>query len=216
MATPQVSRTPTGGWSTEEQTAWYLERIGRLHPRQAGEDVLVEVLPPNPQRVLDLGAGDGRLTALVLEHRPSVEEVVLIDRSPPMLRRATERFADDARVRVQAADMGDCVEPLGDFDLTISGFAIHHLEDRRKRQLFREIARALTPRGTFANLDVVASASPQRHAEFLDAIGRTDDDPEDKLAAIEDQLAWMREAGLCDVDCLWRWRGFALMVGERS
>ena len=41
--------------------------------------------PPSPLRVLDLGCGDGRLTAVVLEARPSVEEVVAVDRSAPML-----------------------------------------------------------------------------------------------------------------------------------
>jgi hypothetical protein len=63
-------------------------------------------------------------------------------------------------------------------------------------------------------LEVVASATPERHAEFLSAIGRTADDADDRLARVEDQLDWMRAAGLTNVDCLWRWRGFALLVGE--
>jgi hypothetical protein len=80
--------------------------------------------------------------------------------------------------------------------------------------LFAEVAELLAPAGVFLNLEVVASATPQRHAEFLEAIGRTADDPEDRLAPVEDQLAWMRAAGLVNVDCLWRWRGFALLVGD--
>ena len=74
----------------------------------------------------------------------------------------------------------------------------------------------LNPGGVFLNLEVVASASRKRHAEFLTAIGRTADDPEDRLASPEEQLGWMRDAGMVDVDCLWRWRGFALLVGEVS
>jgi tRNA (cmo5U34)-methyltransferase len=72
----------------------------------------------------------------------------------------------------------------------------------------------LTPGGVFANLEVVSSATPELHAAFRAAIGREEDDPEDKLAPVEDQLVWMREAGLVQVDCLWRWRGFALLVGQ--
>jgi tRNA (cmo5U34)-methyltransferase len=106
------------------------------------------------------------------------------------------------------------IASLGSFDLIVSGFAIHHLDNSRKRTLFGEIAAQLTQPGVFANLEVVASASPKRHEEFLQAIGRTADDPEDLLASVDDQLSWMRGAGMHDVDCLWRWRGFALLVGE--
>lgn len=66
----------------------------------------------------------------------------------------------------------------------------------------------------FLNLEVVASATRERHAEFLAAIGRTADDPEDRLAGVEEQLGWMRDAGMANVDCLWRWWGFALLAGE--
>jgi tRNA (cmo5U34)-methyltransferase len=207
-----VPTTPTGGWSDDAQVDWYLERIGKLEARHAGEHMLAESLPPAPRRVVDLGCGDGRLVALVLSHHATVEHATAIDVSPPMLERARERFADDARVDVRPHDLRDPISGLGRFDVVTSGFAIHHLEHDRKRALFAEVAAQLEPGGVFANLEVVASATPQRHAEFLAAIGRTADDPEDRLAPVEEQLAWMRAAGLVDVDCRWRWRGFALLV----
>lgn len=206
--------TPTGGWSDLDQVAWYTGRIGALAPRLAGEAVLAELLPAAPRRVLDLGCGDGRLAALVLEHRPDVEEVVAVDVSPPMLALAAERFAGDARVRVGHGDLRGPLPAAGRFDLVVSGFAIHHLEHARKQELFAEVVRLLTAGGIFANLEVVASATPERHAEFLAAIGRSADDPEDRLASVERQLDWMRQAGMVGVDCMWRWRGFALLVGE--
>jgi hypothetical protein len=46
------------------------------------------------------------------------------------------------------------------------------------------------------------------------AFGGVADDPEDRLASVEDQVRWMADAGLVDADCLWRWRGFALLVGD--
>lgn len=209
--------TQTAGWADADQVAWYVERIGRIEARQAGERMLVDLLPAAPVRVLDLGCGDGRLGTLVAEHRSSVGAVVGVDRSPPMLDRARERFADDQRVTVSPWDLTRSVAPLGDdgpFDVIVSGFAIHHLEDERKRSLFAEVAALLAPGGRFLNLEVVASASPARHAEFLAAIGRVADDPEDRLASVEDQVRWMGEGGLRDADCLWRWRGFALLVGD--
>jgi len=203
-------------WHDPEKVDEYLDRVGRLAPRLAGEAVLVEVLPDDPKRVVDLGCGDGRLTALVLEAKPGVTEVVAVDASPPMLEKARERFAADGRVRVVEHDLNDDLTSLGEFDLVVSGFAIHHLENARKQELLNEVVRQLRPGGVYANLEVIESATPELHAAFRDAIGRSEDDPTDKLVDIETQLGWMRDAGLQQVDCLWRWRGFALLVGAVS
>jgi tRNA (cmo5U34)-methyltransferase len=192
----------------------YLTRIGGLAPRAAGEEVLVSLLPDSPRTVLDLGCGDGRLAALVLEHRSSVESVLAVDSSPAMLSHAQDRFDGDHRVRLREWSLEDPLTPLGSFDVVVAGFSIHHVEDERKRELFSEVAGQLTDHGVFANLEVVASATPELHRQFLDLIGRADDDPEDRLAPVESQLLWMREAGLSQVDCMWRWRGFALLVGH--
>jgi tRNA (cmo5U34)-methyltransferase len=210
-----VPATPSPGtWHDHTKVDEYLGRVDRLQYRQAGEKVLVEFLPETPRRVVDLGCGDGRLAALLLEHRPAVEEVMVVDRSAPMLEKARARFADDDRVRVIERDLADDLAPLGEFDLVVSGFAIHHVEDDRKRALFGGIARQLRPRGVFANLEVVQCATPELHAAFLAAIGRVGGDPEDRCVDVETQLGWMRDAGLQQVDCVWRWRGFALLVGE--
>jgi SAM-dependent methyltransferase len=205
---------PTTSWADGAIVDRYLERIERLEPRAAGDGVLRELLPPAPRRVLDLGCGDGRVTALVLEARPDVAHVVAVDLSPPMLERARARFADDDRVEVRGWDLGDDIGPLGRFDLVVSAFAIHHVDDERKRALYCEVAAALEPDGLFANLEIVQSATPELHAEFLAAIGRPADDPEDRLAEVEPQLGWLRDAGLTQVDCFWRWRGMALLCGR--
>lgn len=211
---PEPGPVAPESWSDPAKVDEYLNRVGRLAPRLAGEATLVEVLPAQPKRVADLGCGDGRLTDLVLKARPSVTEVVAVDLSPPMLSKARDRFAHDERVRVLEWDLARDVSPLGEFDVIVSGFAIHHLDNQRKRALFAEVAGQLGSGGTFANLEVVASATPELHAAFRAAVGREQDDPEDQLVDVGSQLRWMREAGMRQVDCLWRWRGFALLVGE--
>lgn len=202
------------GWRDPVQVEEYLGRVGTLPPRLAGEAVLADVLPESPERALDLGCGDGRLAALVLEARPSVTAVLAVDSSPPMLEEARLRFDGDPRVELRRYDLKDPLTGIGRFDVIVSGFAIHHVEDERKQTLLREIAGSLRPGGVFANLEVVRSATPELHATFRAAIGREVDDPEDRLADVEPQLDWMRAAGLEQVDCLWRWRGFALLVGQ--
>jgi SAM-dependent methyltransferase len=79
------AQSQTAGWNDPDQVDWYLDRIDGLPPRLAGEDMLREVLPRAPETVLDLGCGDGRLAALVLEARSSVSQVLAVDRSPTML-----------------------------------------------------------------------------------------------------------------------------------
>jgi tRNA (cmo5U34)-methyltransferase len=213
VGTPETESPPPTTWSDPDAVDRYLARIGGLPPRAAGEEVLVSILPDAPRSVLDLGCGDGRLAALILEHRPGVEHVVAVDSSTAMLRHAHRRFSGEKRVSIREWDLDDPLTPLGSFDVVVAGFSIHHVEDQRKRALFGEIAQQLTDGGVFANLEVVASATPELHRRFLDLIGRPDDDPEDRLCSVEDQLQWMRHAGLTHVDCLWRWRGFALLTG---
>jgi SAM-dependent methyltransferase len=202
-------------WSDPAKVEEYVGRVGRLAPRLAGEAALVELLPAAPERILDLGCGDGRLTALVLDARPGVRAGVAVDSSPAMLSLARERFRDEPRVEVLDHDLAAPVTALGAFDVVVSGFAIHHLADVRKVELLQEIAAQLRPGGVYANLEVVASPTPELHVEFRRAIEREADDPEDQLVDVETQLTWMRGAGLEQVDCIWKWRGFALLAGRQ-
>jgi SAM-dependent methyltransferase len=201
-------------WQSQEKVDEYLARVGGLPARIAGEGALVEILPRAPASVLDLGCGDGRLAGLILAARPQVASVIAIDRSEPMLAAARARFAGEDRVRVLRHDLVQPIRELGSFDAIVSGFAIHHLEHERKQSLFGEVAAMLRPGGVFANLEVVECASEALQHRFYAAIGRPGGDPEDRLAAVEPQLGWMRAAGLRNVDCVWRWRGFALLAGE--
>jgi SAM-dependent methyltransferase len=203
-------------WKDHEKVEEYVGRVGRLEARRAGEAELVEALPTPVARVLDLGCGDGRLISVVLDARPDAREAIGLDSSPPMLDLARERFRADGRVTIRDHDLCEPLPDLGAFEVVVSGFAIHHLAHDRKQSLFGEIASILRPGGVFANLEVVQCATPELHEEFNRRIEKPGGDPEDVLAEVEPQLEWMRAAGLAHVDCYWRWRGFALLVGTKT
>ena len=209
-------------WTSNEHARDYLERADSISHRGEGESALLEFIPQGTRRILDLGTGDGRLLALVRKElvrrgRPETEGVA-VDFSPSMLEAVRQRFAGEASISVVAHNMDEPLPALGKFDAVISSFAIHHLVHERKRALYAEIYGLLNPGGVFCNLEHVASPTPRLHQEFLERIGFTveTEDPSNKLLDVETQLGWLREIGFGDVDCAWKWRELALLVGRRA
>jgi SAM-dependent methyltransferase len=204
-------------WRSVEHALEYLSRADSIPRRAEGESALIEEIPAAAKQVLDLGCGDGRLLALVLTARPDAAGVAL-DFSPPMLERVKERFAGDVRVRFLEHNLDRPLPELGRFDAVVSSFAIHHLEHDRKRELYTEVWRTLNPGGVFANLEHVASSTTRLHRRFFDAIGVPveNEDPSNKLLDVETQLGWLRQIGFADVDCYWKWREFALLIGHKE
>jgi tRNA (cmo5U34)-methyltransferase len=202
-----------GEWSEPQRVAEYLDRD--VPYRQAAEQVLLEALPERVERFLDLGCGDGRLIALLRSRHPEANAIGL-DSSKPMLARAAARFENEPGLEVRLHDLARPLEEAGPFDAVVSGLAIHHLEDDRKRSLFSEIQTLLTPGGVFANLDLVSPGSPRIHEDFRRKIGRTEDDPSDRLAPLAAQIDWLREAGFDEVDCHFKWLELALVVAVRG
>jgi tRNA (cmo5U34)-methyltransferase len=201
-------------WTSAEHALDYLRRSESIPHRREGEATLLELVPIESNRILDLGCGGGRLLALVKSARPQARFVGL-DFSPTMLEALRQLFAEDGSVTIVSHDLENELPPMETFDAVISSFAIHHVSHKRKRTLYQEIFGLLTPNGVFCNLEHVASPTPRLHAGFLQAISVEHEDPSNKLLDLETQLAWLREIGFVDVDCHWKWRELALLAGVK-
>jgi tRNA (cmo5U34)-methyltransferase len=210
-----------GGWQApirEAQTAMALRMIPQ--PIDA------------PIRVLDIGAGYGALAAAVLNERPNATAVCL-DASAAMLKLGQERNTDlmdrmsFIQVSLEAPAWVSAVE--GIFDAVISARALHHFtESQRRRYIFKEIFGLVRPGGCFINADNVRAPTKSlteryRRArdEYLDRYVRQSTGGAGGLAearaampstyhgphnngCLEEELAWLREAGFEDVDCFWK------------
>jgi SAM-dependent methyltransferase len=212
-------------YDSAEHALQYLARADRITHRSAGEAVVCELVPRSARRILDLGAGDGRLLALLRLDRPASRGVAT-DASPTMLDAARARFAGDAMVDVVAYDLDEPLSALASPDATrggsgidavVSGFAIHHCSHRRKRALYAEVFALLAPGGEFYNLEHVASPTPELHEAFFAAMGMSlaDEDQSNQLLDVETQVAWLREIGFAQVDCFWKWRELAVFGGVK-
>jgi tRNA (cmo5U34)-methyltransferase len=202
-------------WTSAELALDYLGRADSIPHRAEGEGTLLEFIPQDTRRILDLGTGDGRWLTLVKLNHPRAQAIA-IDFSPAMVDAAGRRFADDCTVTDPSHNLDRPLPPVGEFDLVISSFAIHHLIHERKRAPYPEIFRVLSPGGAFCNLEQVAFPTPGIHQQFLQRLGVTPakEEPSNKLLDVETQLVWLRKIGFTDVDYYWKWRELALLAGH--
>ena len=105
---------------------------------ELGKGVVAWLAPRRGERILDLGCGDGVLTATLLE---AGAEVVGID--------ASEDFVAAARARgIDARLMdGQALTFAGEFDAVFSNAALHWMTEAEK--VLEGVARALKPGGRF-------------------------------------------------------------------
>ena len=169
--------------------------------------------------VLDLGAGTGLFSRLVLGKYPC-GRFVLVDVAEKMLDVARQRFRNNpGQFSCRVEDYRDLREEES-FDLVISALSIHHLADDEKRALFARIHGALRDGGIFLNIDQIRGGTPALQELYCDtwltkvrAAGASEEEVQagigrrlafDREATLLDQLRWLGEAGFADADCVYK------------
>jgi SAM-dependent methyltransferase len=113
-------------------------------------------LPDGAGRVLDLGAGSGRATLMVLLARPQTRVVAvdiysgywgIDDNTPERLMRNATAAGVASRAEARVADMRELPFTDQSFDAAVSSFALDHLRRDGAQQALREAARVIRPGG---------------------------------------------------------------------
>jgi tRNA (cmo5U34)-methyltransferase len=252
------------GWGNDSKVAYFFENAEIIVPRRAEQlKLLVDLIPYSFDAnlsVLDLGAGFGSVTEEILRHFLAAT-AICVDGSEAMIARASARLSKyGARARIVKADLSDRswlrslrhgvgasgMETKDDyqFNVVVSAIAIHHLTDRRKQELYREVFQLLTPGGIFLNDDVVSTpsglkkqfeklnlAAIQEQERAQRGVARSPEEIEkemrerlrlaggehqSRIASLVDQLRWLVEAGFASVDCYWRYLDLAIFGGIRE
>jgi tRNA (cmo5U34)-methyltransferase len=170
-------------WEWDPET--YSEQMAAEIPgyEELQEAVAASCATVEAARVLELGTGTGETGLRVRAGLPDASWVG-IDASEAMLARARERLpGTDLRLQRLEDEL-----PSGPYDLVVSALAVHHLDGPGKRELFARVAGVLRPGGCFVLGDLVVPAAGHKGPIEVDWVMDLPD-------SVEDQLAWLREAG---------------------
>ena len=215
----------------EYYDSWMKAALPNFHDLfQAGVDVLTFDSQAEIS-VLDLGAGTGLFSQQVAQKYPHAH-FDLYDVADQMLNVARLRFQGSPhKIHTIVGDYRE-LDTSRRYDLVISSLSIHHLSDEEKRMLFRKIYAVLNKPGMFVNIDQVLGeteylrqlywnhwleqvhSSGQPEERIHDSIQRRQ--TYDRESLLSDQLAWMKAAGLDNVDCVYKNFFVAVLFGTKA
>lgn len=187
---------------------------------------------PGASHVLDVGCGAGNYTLRLLQELPDLH-ATLIDLSQPMLDRAAQRVGQATAGHVQTIQADIREAALGEqaFDVIMAAAVLHHLRSPSQWQtVFAKLFRSLRPGGSLWIYDMVTHDQPavealmrRRYGQYL--VNLRDEayrdqvfayiEKEDSPESLTQQLAWMQEAGFCDLQVLHKNGCFAAFGGVR-
>jgi len=113
----------------------------------------------------------------------------------------------------------------------ISALSIHHFDDEGKRVVFRKALDLLVPGGVFINADQALGETESMEQRYYHAwtgyiesstLSRDEKNAaydrmaKDRTSRVSDQLTWLRIAGFVDVECIYRYRNFAVLYAMKK
>lgn len=163
------------------------------------KEKVVEFLPKDPKKIIDLGAGTGLELIKLYKVYPNVHTTA-IDISDGMLKKLKERNISDNITIVNKSffdyDFGT------ENDAVISTQALHHFEPKDKVVLYKKAFDCLKENGVFINEDYFAEDDAQEKQLFEDYrnLVRGEGMHYDTPLTLEHEIEVLKEAGFSQVE----------------
>jgi putative AdoMet-dependent methyltransferase len=144
-------------------------------------------------RVLELGSGTGNLSELIA----SCGELLAVDVSENMEAIAKHKVRHLANRRFIKADILEVFsQELGKFDAVISTYAVHHLTDHEKQQLFALVFDRLLPSGSAVFGDLMVQNGSEKEEKIYQYLAKGD---RATAQAISEEFFWSLDTAIADL-----------------
>ncbi|HET6907226.1 MAG TPA: methyltransferase domain-containing protein [Rhodanobacteraceae bacterium] len=115
--------------------------------------LMMEQLPDDTQRVIELGGGTGAFTRALLGHGIQPRNLIVVELNEALHHYLHERFHGVQVVRGDARDIRQIARQCGlggdDVDAVISGLGLLSMSRNSQREILRSAFEVLSPRGRF-------------------------------------------------------------------
>lgn len=183
-----------------------------------------------PEKILDLGCGNGNVSAKLLEAFPEAS-YSLVDASREMLQLCKKRF-EDFDFSFHQSYFSEFDFQTEYFDLIVAGFSLHHCDDHEKQSMFKDIYRSLKNGGIFSYSDLMIDKADPKHRKLLKnwkafVCNHYPDenkwnwimqhyDEFDKPSDFKKQLKWLQQAGFETIEIPFRQGYWTFMQALKS
>lgn len=152
---PSREPAPPGAWTFFRQWLRHPLSIAAISPSSRHlARLMVKELPPNCERVIELGGGTGVFTRALLDHGIADENLMVVELNEELHHHLNRRFPDvrvalgDARELPAVAKKAGFAEP-GQVDAVISGLGLLSMSQELQTQILESAFCMLRPGGRF-------------------------------------------------------------------
>ena len=212
----------------------YDHLIDRGVPRHA--EMLEMILAYLPERkdslsILELGCGTGKLTRKILSRFPKAK-LEIVDISLEMLKATEKSITNNSNIKYIQSDFKNLDLDANKYDLILSSISIHHLVDDEKEKFVKKLFRWLKPKGTLCFGDQFKGVKDEYYKKHIDLWKQYADrnniekeiwekwmkhqDESDYHCATGNYYIWLTNAGFKNIDCLWRYALWAVLIAEKG